>query len=110
MRPPEYLYVNEPLTIVAGGEAAGVTISARICESSEGLSPAAIGTLTATSTTVVNGDYVIAFASAALRAGLAGYAGRRVFVHVTSSTLEWYEVFPVTVAIADPDTLPPLLG
>lgn len=109
MRAPEYMYVNEPLTLVAGGESAGVTISARICESPDGYTPAAIGSLSATSTTVVNGDYVLSFAATLLRSQLADYAMRRVFVHVTSSTNEWYEVFPVTVAIADPDTLPRLL-
>jgi hypothetical protein len=108
----QYLFVNERLrvTVDEASEGAGSSLTAKICASDAGV-PAAIGTLsvTVTSATGTPAQYVMAFSSATLTSQLATLLDTRVFLHVSSATNDWYEIYPLQVTNRDPDNLPVLL-
>ena len=109
----QYLFVNERLrvTVDEASEGAGSSLTAKICATDAGV-PAAIGTLsvTVTSATGTPPQYVMAFSSATLTSQLAAYLETRVFLHVSSATNDWYEIYPMQVTNRDPDNLPVLLA
>jgi hypothetical protein len=51
----------------------------------------------------------MAFSSATLTSQLATFLDTRVFLHVSSATNDWYEIYPLQVTNRDPDNLPVLL-
>jgi hypothetical protein len=113
MRRTQYLFVNERLrvTVDEASQGPGSTITAKICASDAGV-PAAIGTLTVTASTTSGTppQYVMNFSSTTLTAELAAYLDARVFLHVSSPTNDWYEIYPMQVTNRDPDNLPVLLA
>ena len=108
----QYLYVNEQLALSVplsvGGAAS--TITWKLCETDAG-TPSAIGTLTVTSNSTSGSPpaYTGSWSSSTLRTQLAGYIGRRVYLHQSSTTTDAYEVYPYLVTDRDPDLLPQLL-
>jgi len=108
----QYLFVNERLrvTVDQASEGAGSSLTAKICASDAGV-PAAIGTLsvTVTTTTGTPPQYVMAFSGSTLTSELAAFLDTRVFLHVSSATNDWYEIYPLQVTNRDPDNLPALL-
>jgi len=108
----QYLFVNERLrvTVDEASEGAGSSLTAKICASDAGV-PAAFGSLSVTVTTATGSplQYVMAFSSATLTSQLATFLDTRVFLHVSSATNDWYEIYPLQVTNRDPDNLPVLL-
>ena len=109
----QYLFGNERLrvTVDEASEGAGSSLTAKICATDAGV-PAAIGTLTVTVTSATGSpaQSVLNFSSATRTSELAAYLETRVFLHVSSATNDWYEIYPMQVTNRDPDNLPVLLA
>lgn len=105
MRLTQYLYVHDTFPIRISAPT-GLTITARICETKEGM-PSAIGGLDDTLSETDPGDYGLDFSRTDLASDLASYMRRHVYLHLDDGA-GWHDVWPFVVTDIDPDLLPPL--
>jgi len=107
---PQYLYLREPfaVSVLESQAGAGLTLTVKLCDTSEG-NPAAINAALESTSITASGSpsaYAFSITSANLVTHLTAKINATVFCHIADNAGAFREVYAFRVTDIDPDLLP----